>query len=856
MRILKEYSALGKLGALSDTNAVRLSLQKDAPLAESEIIRGIEYLEKAYADTAVSDKTLSALRAAVADVYAALASHTPEGAGEEQVLLSCTFHRYYYMLVFEFSESSLPLKTLNRSERLLAFENQAGIKKSGSLPPAVQDVGFMNIVNLVSRVDLSVDKISEKMRLTVIKEKSYRSERQELAKSLERFRQGTPLPTCGAPAEVLGFNVYNDTNTLIDPEAEKFPETVLSDDDFSLAADFSCRIYARFGDVEQGGGADKFITTPSLFADNLRSGELSALLMKDVSGNCSGGAVWQKTGSAVTLMIFYVFCPPGSEDYHASKAKLLEVCTQHIVSSDAAFVLSKVVHSQIISEFFESGDGVYNYRVIQPVTGSREDDIPVSYIKPDLKPLIKKAYKQFGLSAGGGSVQELSWEQLVSEPYSVLTSRTDPDSGEALLSLLWMGDDLKANIFRHVQALRRCGLEHIYFSLNLGVAAEAAISDLILSCGFEPMYLWPYSGRGSGSVVVFKYYATFAYEIKPCHVLPVNRKNAALIPPLVRKIYGEVYPAQYLYDPKKLYKRIRARQVRPYVAVSDSGEAIGMIGLVTEHSNPFVFEIGMLMVDPLHRGTNVANQLLEYLNTTATKSLDFDCIFAESVTNHKFSQRSCIQSGFTDTAIKLNIMMGEAFAGEDEFRHVGRMTCVDSFLEKANEHFCVYLPQVYADNIKYCFKGLRPREFLPASDVLADGLPPTESYTDESEWDISKYINSTIMSVGHDIAEVAESIDRKAAELDIRSSIVNISLGDRNVGAAVEEFHKRGFFFGGIMAYWLSESDALVMEKLYKTPADWDSIKLFSRRAKDIAEMIKADMEAVKSLQESLPKNL
>ena len=349
--------------------------------------------------------------------------------------------------------------------------------------------------------------------------------------------------------------------------------------------------------------------------------------------------------------------------------------------------------------------------------------------------------------------------------------------------------------------------------------------------------------------MVFKYYATFAYEIKPCRVLPVSRKNAELVPPLVRKIYGEMYPAQYLYDPPKLYSRVRARMVRPYIAVSDSGEAIGMIGLVTEHTNSFVFEIGMLMVDPLHRGTNVANQLLEYLNTTATKNLEFDCIFAESVTNHKFSQRNCIQSGFTDTAIKLNIMAGEAFEGEDEIRQVARMTCVDSFLEKANEHFRVYLPAVYEENIRYCFGGLRTRKFLPASDVVknadektGDNPAKTEYYIDDSERDISKYMNSTIMSVGADIAAAVAKIDEHAAAADIHSSIVNVALGDENCGAAVAELRGRGFFFGGIMAYWMPECDALVMEKLYKVPADWDSIKLFSRRAKDIAEMIKKDM--------------
>ena len=110
MRILKEYYALTNASVMTDENSVSLLLtpensQKSAEYAE-ECIRG----------TGAEQKVLISLKVAAGDIFDILAQNAAEG---EKARVSCTYHRYYYMLVFEFSESALPLHTLNKSIRIL-----------------------------------------------------------------------------------------------------------------------------------------------------------------------------------------------------------------------------------------------------------------------------------------------------------------------------------------------------------------------------------------------------------------------------------------------------------------------------------------------------------------------------------------------------------------------------------------------------------------------------------------------------------------------------------------------------------------------------------------------------------------
>jgi len=565
-----------------------------------------------------------------------------------------------------------------------------------------------------------------------------------------------------------------------------------------------------------------------LLLDNIAAGELETAFVADKNGNCAAGAVWQKTSGIAVLMVFAVFC---GEDEANSKAKelLLGEFKRKIAESKADFVVAELAHSEIIADYFDTGDEKYRYKAI--VKQKKQ----VSYIKPDLMPLIKKACKDFELDR---EIRQINYNYSFIEPHSVLTARVDADASEAVLSVMWFGDDLKFNIIRHITALKKLGIETIYFTLNAGLYEEMAISDLLRDCGFEAMYLLPYSSE-RGDTVVFVYRNDSVYEIKPCVISPITKQNIEKTPALVRKVYGDNYPSRYLYDAEKLWEKIRGRGVYPFIAIDDENEAVGLISFVKLTCNPYLFEIGQLMVDPVHRGTNVVNQLIGYIYSTALKSLDFDAVVSESVTNHKLSQRSCVNSGFCDSALKLCIMSEEAFLLEEARRRVGRMSCVVSCIERADENFTVYLPKIYSAYIKFCFEGLKPRVFTDSGE-FPSGI--TEYRIDDGEAATSNLFNVTLFGIGADLDAVMEKIETHAKDRNIKTMLVNIPLNNAFVGAAAEALKARGFFFGGVMPYWFANSDALLMQKLYGYEPDWDSIKLFSGKVKKIAEFIREDM--------------
>jgi hypothetical protein len=803
MRILKEYSAIRKNEVLDGKNSIELQLNTAAgdeineEKQNAELQKAFDYLEKSFPDAEA--KVLNPLRTSVEDIYLMLSQY----AGADAVTqFSCVDKRYYCMLIFEFSESALPMNTLNGGARVLSFD------KDSDYEEAARTMGFMDVVNIVSRVDLSVDKINGKMRLAVIKEKNYKAP---------------------ALAEIENLPDVSDEIVKVVSFRNGIDE---SEENIKLVHDFSKRVYRKFGE-----NIDKFISIPELLVDNIATGELSAIFLEDKNGNCLGGTVWQKNYGIVVMMVFCVFANEQNiENYLDTKMLLYNECKKALAAADSSFLISKIMHSQTIAEFFDSCDETYNYKALN-TTGKKL----TSYIKPDLIPLIKNAYNTFSIER---DVRELNFTFRFNEPYSVLTAKIDAVSGEALLSVLWPGDDLKNNIIRHVNVLKKIGISTIYFRLNLSVPEEAFLSDLVRTCGFEAKYLWPFSEE-KGDVVVFVYSNSGMLEARPCVISKINRDTARKIPALVRSVYGENYPVKYLYDEQELLKKIRKRGVYSYVAIDDYQNAIGMISLISESGNPYLFEIGHLMVDPKQRGTNIANQLVEYLNKTAYITIDYDAAVSESVTNHKFSQRSSVSGGFSDCALKLNIMAPEAYALEDERRQIGRMTCVVGCRENFDENFTVYLPGIYAGSIKFCFNGLKSRKFVNSNTTLAEPAEKTELIVVDDEKDTSRTTNFTIVKIGSDIAEVVEKIDACAKENNQACILINVALGDPNNEIAVNLLRAKGFFFGGIMPYWLPYSDALLMQKLYNNAPDWSTIKLFSKKIRQIAEIIKADIPTV-----------
>ncbi|MCL2054521.1 MAG: phosphopantetheine-binding protein [Oscillospiraceae bacterium] len=322
------------------------------------------------------------------------------------------------------------------------------------------------------------------------------------------------------------------------------------------------------------------------------------------------------------------------------------------------------------------------------------------------------------------------------------------------------------------------------------------------------------------------------YTPSNCKVFPLTRALAEKVPELVNAVYGAGYPAQYLYSPEKFWEKTVKGGIYPYVAINADGKAAGMISLIRLRVNFNAFELGQLMVTPEYRGTDVAELLISCISA---QELDFGVIYSESVTGHKFSQRSCLAGGFCDTALKLNIM--PSFEPDD-----GRVSCVVSCIERGEKELEVYLPQAYAEAVKFSLNGLKPRTYRTSTDNTLGGA--TMYQINDEELFTSQYVNVTVSKIGADFTAAFQRLEDYAVENGVKALIINTPLASPGNNEAVDWLRSKGFLYGGVMPRWLPESDTILMQKLYGNAPEWDKIKLFSEKIKEIAETVKGCLVA------------
>jgi hypothetical protein len=92
---------------------------------------------------------------------------------------------------------------------------------------------------------------------------------------------------------------------------------------------------------------------------------------------------------------------------------------------------------------------------------------------------------------------------------------------------------------------------------------------------------------------------------------------------------------------------------------------------------------------------------------------------------------------------------------------------------------------------------------------------------------------------GSDFAERLLHLESEALGAGSRVIQVWVKLTEPWVGKAVEILRADGFFLGGVLPQWFDD-DGLLMQKLLFEP-DFDSIQLYSDRAKRIRDFLKED---------------
>jgi len=132
-----------------------------------------------------------------------------------------------------------------------------------------------------------------------------------------------------------------------------------------------------------------------------------------------------------------------------------------------------------------------------------EDPGAVTWTTSELFAYLAGEYDRLALARKLKIVHDLGETRTGASVFSAEVTR---DRSHILLRPQWPGNDLAANVERHVRYLQEERFRNIFFFLDLGIPWHAVLIPVLLSQGFQREGILPFGGRGD--VVIFQYHAT------------------------------------------------------------------------------------------------------------------------------------------------------------------------------------------------------------------------------------------------------------------------------------------------------------------------------------------------------------
>ena len=316
-------------------------------------------------------------------------------------------------------------------------------------------------------------------------------------------------------------------------------------------------------------------------------------------------------------------------------------------------------------------------------------------------------------------------------------------------------------------------------------------------------------------------------------------EDAPGIARLFRQVYGEGYPIRTYYLPDHLIEENAAGHIISCVARTPAGEVIGHNALVLLDSATRLYENAAGAVLPAFRGQGVFPRLFNHTIVNTSKRFDVEGIVGEPVCSHTHVQKMCLQLDFKESGLEVDLMPAAAYGMEPGV--FGRVSVLLGFFMHKPRVQTVQMPMVYRDELEYLYAGLnveRTFEFS-RSDLPAEG----NSQGSMNLFDSAQVARMTIDWIGPDFDQFIVRLESEARKKGIVIFQVWLPLASPSIFAATDILRGHGYFLGGMLPCGRN-GDGLLMQKVSQEPV-WESIALYSERARRIGEMIRCDWQSV-----------
>jgi hypothetical protein len=319
-----------------------------------------------------------------------------------------------------------------------------------------------------------------------------------------------------------------------------------------------------------------------------------------------------------------------------------------------------------------------------------------------------------------------------------------------------------------------------------------------------------------------------------------RNEDAPGVARLFRQVYGDGYPIDIYYRPERLIEENMARRVLSSVARTRMGEVVGHDALVLLDAETRVYENAAGAILPDFRAQGVFFRLFKHNIFAYAERFGLEEIFGEPVCNHLQSQKMCLQIGYRETGLEVDLMPAAAYAKAQSAQ--GRVSVLLGYFLHKPVPRTVFPPPIYRDELAYLYSGLGLERTFEESkeDLPANG----ESQGKLNVFEFAQVARIAIHSIGKDFAAFISRLEKDACNRGAEVFQVWLPLTSPSAAAATDILRRRGYFIGGIQPGWFGK-DGLLMQKVMPE-TEWGSIALYSERAGRIAEIVRLDQEKVK----------
>jgi len=249
-----------------------------------------------------------------------------------------------------------------------------------------------------------------------------------------------------------------------------------------------------------------FYRYPGKVADMAAAGDVQAVVALDGSGRTAGGMLFRFLSEKIVEIIGpHVFVPRREGEIAGA---LVDACITRTARTRAIGLVSLLGLPETVRSQFEPLGALTFYRAGGPAVARpawyrflHEDPGCTVWTDSALRDFLEREYGRLFLARDIREVRDLGEAKKGASIFSAEIRRL---RSEVTLRPLWPGDDLAANVERHIHFLREEGFLNLLFEIDLGVSWQASLIPLLLERRFRPGMIVPFAGQAD--LVIFQYH--------------------------------------------------------------------------------------------------------------------------------------------------------------------------------------------------------------------------------------------------------------------------------------------------------------------------------------------------------------